>query len=244
MISAALLGLCIFLSSIILVVWGATIISGDDLGHGPAIALVTLMAIGALAIAYWRHFQYGLGIVRTKRSAFYGGSRQSTVETLEKLFDFLSRRTSPEAYFYDRKGIRRSVSRRHFYGRLRGLLLSEVAGDRALVLPPNGFWFSGQIYVDAEPEEIIRALKVKPQAGGRRKEYDYEAMLLTLVEHPALRDIDPDRHGVETQMMNLIRARCDPSDEHDNDIPVPEPTKLREFSKKMLEAIKNNRLDP
>ena len=241
LVFAALFGLCAFLSSLVLLVWGVASVTDRNIGQAPVIAFMVLMGIAALTLVYWRHFQYGLGIIGTKRPALYGESRPSTVETLEKLFDFLGRRTAPEAYYYDRKGIRHPVSRRHFYGRLRGLLLSESAGDRALVLPPNGFWFSRQIYVDAEPEEVIRALKVKPQAGGRPKAYDYEAMLLTMIEHPSLRNIDPDKHGAETQVMNLIRARCDPSEAHDNDIPVPEPTKLREFAKKIVAAIQINR---
>ncbi|WP_447759685.1 hypothetical protein [Sphingopyxis panaciterrae] len=226
---------------LIMVVWGAAAFHGEGIGQAASIAAIAMFAMAACIAAYWRHFQYGLGIVDAKQTPIYGKSRRSTVETLEKLFDYLGRRTAPAAYYYDRQGIRRPVHRRHFYGRLRGLLLSEIASDRAIVLPPHGFWFSAQIYVDAEPEEIIRALKVRPSTGGRPKDYDYEAMLLTLIEYPALRTVDPEEHGVETEVMDLIRNRCEPSEEHDNDIRVPENTRLREFSKNILQAIKNNR---
>ena len=172
--------LCILLLLLVLVVWGAAALNGDDTGQAASIAAISLLAIAACVAGYWRHFQYGLGIAEKKRTPIYGNSRRSTVETLEKLFDYLGRRTAPAAYYYDRRGRRRAVHRRHFYGRLRGLLLSEVASDRAIVLPPHGFWFSAQIYVDAEPEDIIRALKVRPSSGGRPKEYDYEAMLLAV----------------------------------------------------------------
>ncbi|AJR24758.1 hypothetical protein TZ53_14520 [Sphingobium sp. YBL2] len=111
-------------------------------------------------------------------------------------------------------------------------------------MPPKGFWFSAQIFVEAEPEEIIRALKVRPQAGGRPKEYDYEAMLLTLIEHPSLCAIDPESSRVEAQIMKLIHARCDPSEDHCNNISVPEPTELRKFAKRIIAAIKNNRNPP
>lgn len=241
LISATLLLLCILLLLLVLIVWGVAAFEGEGIGQATSIAVVALLAMAACIAAYWRHFQYGLGIVDEKLTPIYGKSRRSTTETLEKLFDYLGRRTAPAAYYYDRKGIKRPVHRRHFYGRLRGLLLSEVASDRAIVLPPHGFWFSAQIYVDAEPEEIIRALKVRPSTGGRPKEYDYEAMLLALIEHPALRLIKPDENGVETEVMDLIRDRCEPSDEHDNDIRVPENTRLREFSKKIVQAIKINR---
>lgn len=241
LISSTLFLLCVVLSLIVLAVWGAAALDGQVIDQMAAITASILLVIAASLAAYWRHFQYGWGIVNEKRIPIYGKSRKSTVATLEKLFDHLGRRTGPAAYWYDRKGIRRPVHRRHFYGRLRGLLLSEVASDRAIVLPPHGFWFSAQIFVDAEPEEIIRALKVRPSAGGRPKEYDYEAMLLALIEHPGLRTIDPAGSGVETEIMKFIRDRCEPSEDHDNDIPVPENTRLREFAKDILEAIKINR---
>jgi hypothetical protein len=41
--------------------------------------------------------------------------------------------------------------------------------------------------------------------------------------------------------MALIRSVCDPSDGHDNDIPVPEETELRRFAKRILTAIEKNR---
>lgn len=226
---------------LVLAVWGAAKLDGNDIGQAAPIAAVALLAVGACVAAYWRHYQYGLGIAEKKRSPLYGSSRRSTVETLEKLFDYLGRRTAPAAYFYDRRGRRRAIHRRHFYGRLRGLLLSEVASDRAIVLPPHGFWFSAQIFVDAEPEDVIQALKVRPSSGGRPKEYDYEAMLLALIEHPALQAIDPDEYRAETKVMDLIRDRCEPSNEHGNDIPVPENTRLRQFAKDIIAAVKINR---
>ncbi len=226
---------------LVLVVWGAAAWDGEDIDQAASVAVIALLVMTACVAASWRHFQYGLGIADKKRTPVYGSSRRSTVETLEKLFDYLGRRTAPATYYYDRKGMRRPVHRRHFYGRLRGLLLSEVASDRAIVLPPHGFWFSAQIFVDAEPEEIICALKVRPNSGGRPKEYDYEAMLMALIEHPALRMIDPDQHGVESQVMDLVKNLCEPSDDHDNDIRVPENTRLREFAKKIVAAVKINR---
>lgn len=238
---AVLFGLCSFFALIVLSVWGVAAATGNDLGQTPAYVVIPLALIAAAAAVYWRNFQYGLGLARDKRPALYGKGRQSAIDTLETLFDYLGRRTGPKAYYYDRKGIRRPISRRHFFGRLRGLLLSEETSDRGLVMPPKGFWFNAQIYVEAEPEEVIRALKAKPQAGRRPKEYDYEAMLLTVIEHPSLCAIDPESDHVETKVMNLIRARCDPCDEHDNDIPVPESTELRKFAKRIVAAIKINR---
>ncbi|AJA07007.1 Putative membrane protein [Sphingopyxis fribergensis] len=241
LIAATLFLLCILLSLFVIAAWAAAALDGQDSGQALVIAASLLLMMAACIAVGWRHFQYGLGIAERKRTPVYGNSRRSTVETLEKLFDYLGRRTGPSTYYYDRKGNRRPVHRRHFYGRLRGLLLSEIASDRAIVLPPHGFWFTAQIYIDAEPEDIIRALKVRPSSGGRPKEFDYEAMLLALIEHPALRTIDPDEYGAETEVMNLIRNRCEPSDDHDNDIPVPESTRLRAFAKEIAASIKINR---
>ena len=41
--------------------------------------------------------------------------------------------------------------------------------------------------------------------------------------------------------MELIHTLCDPSEEHDNDIPVPEETELRKFAKRIVTAIEKNR---
>lgn len=237
-------GISSFFTVLALLVWGTMVIGGHDPGPRYINIVFPPILIATVAAVCWRYFQYGLGLVLKKQPAFYGKCRQSTIDTLEKLFDHLGRRTGPKAYFYDRKGEKRYVSRRHFFGRLRGLLLSEAASDRSLVMPPSGFWFSAQIYIEAEPEEIIQALKVKPQAGGRPKGYDYEAMLLTLIEHPGLKGISPGAHGAESFVMNLIRARCDASDEHETDIQVPEDTELRKFAKRIIYAIKINRAPP
>ena len=65
--------------------------------------------------------------------------------------------------------------------------------------------------------------------------------LLALIEHPALRAIDPDEYRAETAVMDLVRGRCEPGDDHDNDIRVPENTRLREFAKDIVAAVKINR---
>jgi hypothetical protein len=66
-------------------------------------------------------------------------------------------------------------------------------------------------------------------------------MLLALIEHPALRAIDPDEYRAESAVMDLIRDRCEPSEDHDNDIRVPENTRLRAFAKNIVAAVKINR---
>jgi hypothetical protein len=224
---------CAIITFGVLLIWLAASMSSVDPDF---IAFITIFAPFAAVmfgtIFYWRHFQYGFkldgGPIPKAHPAIYGDADKATVETLEKLFTYLAMRTSPQAY-YDRK---------FFLGSLRGLLLSSEASGRAIVLPPYGFWFSHEIKIEAEPEVIIAALKATPNTGGRPVEIDYKAIALLLIEHPKLKNIEPGRHGDETQVMNLIR---DTRAEQQPDIRVPEGTKLREFTREIMAAIKNNR---
>lgn len=227
-----------------LIAWFAIAITGPDQGYRPLIVVAPLAAIALGPLAYWRHLQYRFGQVRTARPAIYCGGSKATIDTIEKLFAYLALRTSPRAYYRDRDGKKRYVSRHHFYGALRGLLLSEDAAVWAMVLPPGGLWFFREIKIEAEPEDIIAALKMKPRSGGRPRQYDHAAIVLSVLEHPKMRSIEPGRHGSIAETMALIHSLCDPSDEHDNDIPVPEDTELRELAKRILAAVEKNRNQP
>lgn len=144
----------------------------------------------------------------------------NTINAALRRMGYLALRTSPRAYYCDRDGKKCYVSRRYFCGALRGLLLSEDAAVRAMALPPGGLWFFREIRIEAEPEDIIAALKMKPRSGGRPRQYDHAAIILSVLEHPKMRSIEPERHGSIAETMALIHSLCDPSDEHDNDIPV------------------------
>jgi hypothetical protein len=222
--------------------WSAVAVSGTDQGLRPLIVIAPLAAIMIGSLAYWRHLQYGFGRIRNPRPAIYGEGAKATIDTLEKLFAYLGRRTAPRAYYRTRTGEKCYLSRHLFSGALRGLLLSEDAAARAMVMPPAGLWFFREVKIEAEPEDIIAALKLKPRSGGRPQQYDYAAIALALLERPEMSAIDPAKHGAESRVMGLIHALCDPSDEHDNDIPVPEETELRKFAKRILTAIEKNRV--
>jgi hypothetical protein len=224
--------------------WFAISITGPDQGYRPLIVVAPMAAIAIGPLAYWRHLQYGFGPVRTTRSPIYCGGSKATIETIEKLFAYLALRTSPRAYYCDRDGKKCYVSRRYFCGALRGLLLSEDAAVRTMALPPGGLWFFREIRIEAEPEDIIAALKMKPRSGGRPRQYDHAAIILSVLEHPKMRSIEPERHGSIAETMALIHSLCDPSDEHDNDIPVPEDTELRDLAKRILAAVEKNRSQP
>lgn len=241
----SLLTCCITISVIIFVFWITFLTTKFRVGEKPVI-ISFLMALIAMGLnVYWRNQQYKIkffvGDIAAPRSAIYGHANKSTVESLEKLFTYLGRRTAPKAYYRTRHGRKRYVSHYYFWGSLRGLLLSDNAGSRSMISPPFGFWFSSEIKIEAEPEAIIAALKIKPKAGGRPKEIDYEAIALMLIEHPALRDIQPNRHGHETRLMDLIVNICESPNGLAEGIRAPEQTQLRSFAKKILASIEKNR---
>lgn len=196
------------------------------------------------SLGYWRHFQYGFGRQPKARPAIHFEGSKASIDTLERLFAYLAKRTSPRAYYRTRTNEWRELNRHYFLGVLRYLLLSKDAATRAMVLPPDGLWFFREIRIEAEPEEIIAALKLKPRSGGRPQKYDYEAILLALLEHPETNDFDLNKRWPESRIMGLIHSRCDPSEDHANDIPVPEGTELRKFAKRTLAAIEKNRSQP
>ncbi len=242
LVVAWLFGVSSLLSLAGFLAWLAVAVGGSDPGLRPLAVIAPLLAIVIGCLAWWRHCQYGFGALRTSRPAIYFEGSKATIDTLEKLFAYLARRTSPNAYYRTRNGVKHYLNRHHFAGALRALLLSEDAAARAMVMPPNGLWLFREIRIEAEPEEIIAALKVKPRSGGRPQQYDYAGIVLALLEHPDISGIDPAKHGAESRVMGLIRALCDPADEHDNAIPVPEETELRRFAKRILAAIEKNRV--
>lgn len=243
-----LVGILFGVSSILTIAsflaWFAVTASGPDQGFRPLAVIAPLAAIMIGSLGYWRHFQYGFGRQQKARPAIRFEGSKATIDTLEKLFAYLAKWTSPRAYYRTRSGEKRYVNRHYFLGALRFLLLSEDAAARAMVMPPGGNWFFREIRIEADPEEVIAALKVKPRSGGRPQQYNHATIVLILLEHPAIRGIDPSRHGAESQVMALIRSLCEPSDEHHNDIAVPEDTELRKLAKRILAAIEKNRTQP
>ena len=63
LITATLFLLCILLAFLVLAVWGAAALDGQDIDQPAAIAVSLFFVMAASVIAYWRHFQMGLGIV-------------------------------------------------------------------------------------------------------------------------------------------------------------------------------------
>jgi hypothetical protein len=240
-ICAGLFGTSSILAGIGLIVWVVSAFAGQRTGYTPLWIVGPLGAIAVGVLLYWRAFQYRIGPVRTPRIAIYANADRGSVDALEKLFTFLQSELSPKAYYRQSDGTKRYLDYRYFYGRLRGLLLSDDASVRTGCLPPGGFWFSDKIKIEADPEQLLKAINTKPKSGGRPKTYDEAAMLLALIEHPALASISRGDYGSESRLMTLIRDACQAEDDSGTDVAVPEETKLREFAKKILKRIDENR---
>jgi hypothetical protein len=229
-----------FISSFVLVgllVWIIAAFTGNNLGWRPVAAIVPMILLAAAPALYWRHFQYGLGPIRAKRPALYAGGSKATTDTLEKLFDYLGRRIAPRAYCRMPEGKKRYISHHVFMGRLRGLLLSEHAGDRAIVLPPYGLWFSGEIRIEADPEDIIAALKPKRRGGpGREPKYAYADAMIDMIDNPELSNIDlgdeiAARRKVEAMLVAWFQARADESGD------APRADMLRPYADKVIKRL-------
>jgi hypothetical protein len=220
-----------------LLVWIIAALTGNNLGWQPVAAIVPMILLAAGPALYWRHFQYGLGPIRAKRPALYAGGSKATLDTLERLFDYLGRRTAPRAYCRMPEGKKRYISQHVFMGRLRGLLLSEHAGDRAIVLPPYGLWFNGEIRIEADPEDIVAALKPKRRGGpGREPKYAYVDAMIDMIDNPELANIDlgdelAARRKVETMLVAWFQARADESGD------VPRSDMLRPYADKVIKRL-------
>ena len=238
-LSVGLFGVAAILFVVSVMIWGANEAAGRHLGNGPLWIAIPLGSITISTLLYWRHFQYQIGLITRPRAARYAHASRASIDTLDKLFAYLQRETSPRAYYSTANGTKRYIDRRYFFGSLRVLLLSEDANVRVVCMPPGGLWFSKPIKIDGNPEDILKAINVKPKAGGRPKEFDYVAIALMLIERPEVRDIRPGERGAEARIMTLIR---DVTDGHPTGMVVPEDTQLREFAKQILAAIEKNRM--
>ena len=209
-----------------------------------AIAACCAIVLGA-TLLQWRFFQYGFFLVSKPRAALYPSADTTSAKNIDRFFSVVQRETSPRAFYYTRSGSKRFLDERYFYGSLRVLLLARHRWAREPVFRPEGMWFGQEIFIEADVAALIAQSQARPKpmfkGGGRPKVIDYESILLELIEQARLRGIKPGERGSESQLMALIHELCDPSDEHDRDIRVPEPTELRAFSKKVLAAVRKNR---
>lgn len=154
------------------------------------------------AIWKWGRFQYGSGWLWTPREAIYLNASDETKETLEKFFAYIRRENGPKIYYRDRKGKEHKLDRHFSFGKLRVLLLSEFGAFRSLCLLPGGKRISEAIKIDADPDEIIAALKIKPKrvgGSGRNIKYAYIEAAFDLRGDPRLDTLDLNDEAAATR---------------------------------------------
>ena len=205
-------------------------------------AVLVLLLLYYAVVSSWRWFQYGIGFERKPRLARYATADSATAKNLDRFFSVMQRETTRRTFYNAGSGSQRDVSRQQFFGSLRVLMLSEHDWVREPVFSPKGMWFARELFIEDDVVALITQAQAKPKSGGRPKIYDEAAMLLAMIEHPALAAITPGKHGAESQTMNLIRDACQADRDGASDIAVPEETQLRLLAKQVLAAIEKNRI--
>ncbi|BBD98358.1 hypothetical protein SAMIE_1018590 [Sphingobium amiense] len=194
------------------------------------------------ALWKWGRFQYGRGWLWTPREALYLNASDETKETLEKFFAYIQREGGPKAYFRDRKGKKHYLDRRYSFGKLRVLLLSEFGAFRSLCLLPGGKRVSEAIKIEADPSEIINALKIKPKRGsgpGRNVKYAYIEAIFDLRSDPRLETLDlKDEataiHAITDWLDEWFDSSANVSGE------IPKRDRLVPYAKKIYAHLKNS----
>lgn len=201
-------------------------------------ALACAVVFGAVLL-FWRFFQYGIGFVRTPRPAIYPEADKTSAKNLDRFFGVVQRETSPRAFFYERSGTKHFLDRRYFFGSLRALLLAEHRWVREPVFSPDGMWFGREVFLEVDVAALIARAQAKPKASGRPKTYDYTDAVMSLIEHPEIRSIEPGKRGDQTRVLALLEAwyvakRITP----------PSEGQLRNYAQQVLNVVRKNRAPP
>lgn len=212
--------------------------TAGNLLYGAAI-LSLLIPLGALW--KWGRFQYGRGWLWTPREALYLNASDETKETLEKFFAYIRRENGPKAYYRDRKGKKHKLDRHFSFGKLRVLLLSEFGAFRSLCLLPGGKRISEAIKIEADPDEIIAALKIKPKragGSGRNIKYAYIEAAFDLRGDPRLDTLDLNDEAAATRsitdwLLEWFQSAANVSAD------VPDRKQLIPYARKIFNHLKN-----
>ncbi|WP_215761903.1 hypothetical protein [Acetobacter sp. P1H12_c] len=213
--------------------------SGRHFGHTPFFINVAIGIVAIAAFFSWRIFQYGFSYPIIPRKIMHGNGDEADVRNLERFFEAMQKEQNPRAYYCSKNGTRTYINRRYLFGSLRLLLLSEHHWVREPVSSLGGLSFGRELFIETNAEEWIKQANRKPKAGGRSVAYDYQAILLALIEHPALARIIPGERGAITQLIKLIHTVSESRPDYPDCL--PERTQLQQFASSVLEAIKKNR---
>lgn len=188
----------------------------------------------------WHRFQYGTGRLRKPRDAIYVDASDETRAALEKLFAYLRRESAPRAYYRNRQGEKCYLERRYSFGALRVLLLSDFAAVRELCLTPAGGRISEVIKIDADPEEVIKALNIKPKrAGGpgRDPKHRYYDAIISLIGDVRLTALDlTDQVAAIAAIKRRLSDWCEEHADASGD--VPRGDQLAPYARKIYDHLK------
>lgn len=188
---------------------------------GDVVALIGLIPFGLLfgILCRWRILQYGGMTARKPQTAIYADPDDPAVRNLERFFALLQLETTPRTFYRLKNGGVCHIDERYFFGTLRAALVSKEKPFRDMFFSPGGAWFSRELFMEADIAALIAQAKAKPNRAGPKKTYDYTDAVMSLIEHPVIRNIDPRKHGSKTKIVGLLRdwyvgkRQTSPSDE-------------------------------
>lgn len=214
----------------------ALILNNIPSGDGVSIFGLGCFGLSVGVLLFWRLIQYGGVRASSPQTAIYANPADPAVRNLERLFAVLQLESSPRAFYLTRRGERRYVDHRYFFGSLRAAHVAKSGAVRKALFGPIGFWFTRELFMDVDVEELIDLAKAKPNRSGAHKTYDYTDAVMSLIEHPKLRSIEVGKRGNQTLIFGLLedwyRSRRQK---------VPSETQLRLYAKMIVEVIAKNR---
>jgi hypothetical protein len=211
-------------------------LAGDK--TGAALAVVGLIPFGLLmgVLGYWRILQYGSMRATEPQVGIYADANDPAVLNLERLFALLQLETTRRAFYVTKNGARREVDERYFFGSLRAAYVAKESPIRDALFAPIGFWFSHEIFMEVDVAALIAEAKAKPNQAGAKRTYDYADAIMSLIEHPDIRNMEFGKRGNQTKIIGLLEAsyitrRKTP----------PSENQLAGYAKLILETIAKNR---
>ncbi|GGO89775.1 hypothetical protein [Stakelama pacifica] len=208
----------------------------EEYGHVAGVIALLQFAIVIGILSYWRSLQYGGLTVGKPQPAIYANPEDPAAQNLERLFTELQKESTPRAFYRSRNGVKRYVDERYFFGALRVALVSKNPELRDMFFPPIGVWFSRELFMEVDVSALIVKAKAKPNAAGVKKTYDYTDAAMSLIEHPAIRELDPNKRGSQMLVKGLLHDWYE-----SNRQTPPGETQLALYAKMILDVIRKNR---
>ena len=211
---------------------------GNKAGELLAVIGLIIFFLLMAVLGYWRILQYGSMTANEPQKGIYANSDDPAVRNLERLFTLLQVESTLDVFYLTKDGRRQKLDEHYFFGSLRA---AYVAKDRRLkdtLFAPIGFWFSRQIFMEANVADLIKQTEAKPKKPGPKKIYDYTDAVMSLIEHPAIRAMEIGTRGNFTLVTNLLEEFY-----HGKRVDEPRPSRsqLELHAKVILEVISKNR---